>query len=72
MVDVAGENGNGESDEDGECDSGVLTSEAILIGRGTCDDGRGIGTPFVLLIEWTESCVVEVCGDEDAEFEDDL
>jgi len=72
LVDVAGENGNGESDDDGECDSGVLTSEAILMGRGTCDDGRGMGTPFVRRIEWPESSVVEVCGDEDDELEDDL
>ena len=71
LVDVAGENGNGESDEDGEWDSGVLTSDAILIGRGT-DDGRGIGTPFVRRVECPGRCITDVCGDEDAEYEDDL
>jgi hypothetical protein len=44
---MAGENGKGESDEDGECEKGVLLSETMLTGRLICEPGRGIGTPFV-------------------------
>jgi hypothetical protein len=43
---MTGEAGKGESGEDGEWDSGVVTSEEWLFtGRRICDCGRGIGTP---------------------------
>jgi hypothetical protein len=47
FVEVTGENGKGESDEDGECDRGVLPSEGLWTGRWIWDDGRGMGTPFI-------------------------
>lgn len=41
-------NGDGESADEGECESGVLLSDSVLCtGRYICDAGRGMGTPFV-------------------------
>lgn len=46
LVDPMGENGNGDSEEDGECDNGVLVSDVLFV--GLCDTGRrGMGTPCV-------------------------
>lgn len=42
---MTGENGNGDSVDEGECDSGVLVPETLLSTRCIDDDGRGIGTP---------------------------
>jgi hypothetical protein len=44
-ADNAGENGNGDSIDEGECESGVVVSDALFSGRRIEDDGRGIGTP---------------------------
>lgn len=62
--DVTGEKGNGESEEDeGECESGVLPSEKLLLlVRRTWDAGRGIGTPFVGRV--AGKCSTELVGDE--------
>jgi hypothetical protein len=46
FVELIGEKGNGESEDDGECDNGVLPSEGLLfMGRWIWEGGRGIGTP---------------------------
>ena len=37
-----GENGNSDSIEEGECESGIVV---LFISRQTDDDGHGIGTP---------------------------
>ena len=43
---ATGENGNGDSIDEGECESGVVVSDDVLFsGRRIEDDGRGIGTP---------------------------
>jgi len=48
LVDPIGENGNGDSEEDGECDNGVLVSDVLFVGLCACDIGRrGMGTPCV-------------------------
>lgn len=46
-ADSTGENGNGDGDsvDEGECDSGVVVSDLLFSGRWIEDDGRGIGTP---------------------------
>lgn len=46
LVDVTGENGNGDSEDEGECDRGVFPSDPLK-GRCIWDGGRGIGTPFM-------------------------
>jgi hypothetical protein len=46
-VDVIGENGNGDSEEEGECERGVVCSEVLLLGRVSWDSPRGMGTPCV-------------------------
>lgn len=51
LVDTAGENKNGPSEE-GECDNGVFPPDGMAIGRWTCDVGRGMGT----------LCVGRECG----------
>jgi len=68
LVEAIGEKRNGDSEEEGECESGVFVSEALLVGRWICDGGRGIGTPCVVrdICEWT----TEVPGDD--RFEMDL
>lgn len=44
--DPMGENGNGDSEEDGECDNGVLLSDVLFVGLCACETGRrGMGTP---------------------------
>jgi hypothetical protein len=55
-----GENGKGDSVEEGECDNGVLLSDILFVGRRIEEEGRGIGTP------WTtcEVCVADVLGDD--------
>jgi hypothetical protein len=42
-----GDRGNGDSDDAGECDNGVLASDRWSMVGGLCirDEGRGIGTP---------------------------
>jgi len=48
LVDPMGENGNGDSEEDGECDKGVLLSDVLFVGLCACDTGRrGMGTPCI-------------------------
>ena len=44
-ADKTGENGNGDSIDEGECESGVVVSDVLFSGRRIDDDGRGIGTP---------------------------
>ncbi|KAJ8688707.1 hypothetical protein PTI98_013466 [Pleurotus ostreatus] len=51
LVDTAGENKNGPSEE-GECDNGVLPPDGMTTGRWTWDVGRGMGT----------LCVGRECG----------
>jgi hypothetical protein len=46
FVDMTGENGKGDSEEEGEWDNGVVRSD-MLVNRGIWDDGRGMGTPCV-------------------------
>jgi hypothetical protein len=41
------ERGNGDSDDAGECDSGVLASDSWSIGLCIRDEGRGIGTLYI-------------------------
>jgi hypothetical protein len=45
LVDPMGENGNGDSEEDGECDKGVLLSDVLFVGLWA--GRRGMGTPCV-------------------------
>jgi hypothetical protein len=44
LVDMTGESGNGESEDAGEWDNGVVRSE-ILLGLCIWDACRGMGTP---------------------------
>jgi len=51
---VTGENGNGDSEEDGEWAKGGFPSKPKLLGRWIWEGGRGIGTPCVVE---RETCV---------------
>lgn len=43
-----GDRGNGDSDDAGECDNGVLASDNwSIIGLCICDEGLGIGTLYM-------------------------
>lgn len=46
-ADIIGDNGNGDSVDEGECDKGVVVSDALFTGRWIDDDGLGIGTPCI-------------------------
>ena len=47
LVELAGmgDNGNGDSADEGECESGVFASEGRFVGRRTWEEGLGMGTP---------------------------
>lgn len=60
FVPTTGENGNGDSVEEGECDNGVLLSDILFVGRRIDEEGRGIGTPWIAC----GGCVTDVLGDD--------
>ena len=70
---VIGENGNGDSEDDGDWDKGWLPSIPELLGRWIWEGGRGIGTPCVVGRGMcVDKCMIEVEGEEDVfEYVDD-
>ena len=75
FVDVTGENGNGESDEEAECDNGVVRSETLglLFSRGSCVCARGMGTPWCVVRDVVDGrSIIDVEGDDEDDEDCDL
>lgn len=70
LVDVIGENGKGDSEDEGEWESGVLPSEVLFFCRRTCEGGRGIGTPCVGRDTWVGMYRTDVDADGEDENEE--
>lgn len=73
-ADITGENGNGDGDsvEEGECDSGVVVSDMVCNGRRIDDVGTpcdGIGTACVA-VDRDGTYPTDVLGDDTPEVDD--
>lgn len=70
-----GENGNGDSVDEGEYDSGVVVSGVLFCGRWIDDDGRGIGTPCdgigtACVVGRADEYTTDVLGDDTPDIDD--